>query len=122
MKYGLDVAIHGEYADPKKLAGLAAEAEQAGWDGFFVQDSLGLLGGQESVAVVDPWIALAATAIQTKRIRLGAMVTALARRHPWQVARQTVSLDHLSRGRLIFGAGLGFEAREFTALGLAQRR
>ncbi|MBI3958780.1 MAG: LLM class flavin-dependent oxidoreductase [Chloroflexi bacterium] len=112
MKYGLDVFIHGEYANPHKLADLAVEAEESGWDGFFVQD--GLLHDEPTT---DPWIALAAIAMQTKHIRIGALVTALARRHPWQVARQTVALDHLSKGRLIFGAGLGFEAQEFTALG-----
>ena len=112
MKHGLDVFIHGEYADPRKLADLAVEAEEAGWDGFFVQD--GLL---HEDAATDPWMALAAIALQTRRIRIGALVTALAGRHPWQVARQTVSLDYLSHGRLIFGAGLGFEAREFTAFG-----
>lgn len=112
MKYGLDVSIHGEYAGPHRLADLAVEAEEAGWDGFFVQD--GLLHAEPAT---DPWVALAAIAARTRRIRIGALVTALARRHPWQVARQTVALDHLSKGRLIFGAGLGFEAREFTALG-----
>jgi len=112
MKYGLDVSIHGEFADPRKLADLAAEAEEMGWDGFFVQD--GLLHEEPAT---DPWIALAAIAMQTKRIRIGALVTALARRNPWLVARQTVALDHLSNGRLIFGAGLGFEKREFSAFG-----
>ena len=62
-------------------------------------------------------MALAAVAMQTQRIRIGSLVTALAGRRPWQVARQVVALDHLSNGRLIFGAGLGFEAHEFTALG-----
>jgi alkanesulfonate monooxygenase SsuD/methylene tetrahydromethanopterin reductase-like flavin-dependent oxidoreductase (luciferase family) len=112
MQYGLDVSIYGEYANPQKLADLAIEAEEAGWDGFFVQD--GLLSDE---TVTDPWVTLAAIAAQTKRIRIGALVTALARRHPWQVARQTVSLDHLSNGRLIFGVGLGFYAQEFAALG-----
>jgi alkanesulfonate monooxygenase SsuD/methylene tetrahydromethanopterin reductase-like flavin-dependent oxidoreductase (luciferase family) len=112
MKYGLDVAIHGEFADPALLAELAAQAEAAGWDGFFVQD--GLL---HSEVATDPWIALAAIAARTSRIRIGALVTALARRHPWQVARQSVALDQLSGGRLIFGAGLGFETRDFSAFG-----
>jgi len=112
MKYGLDVPIHGEYADPRKLADLAVEAEEAGWDGFFVQDSL-----LSEESKTDPWVALAAIAMQTRRLRLGALVTALARRRPWQVARQAVALDYLSRGRLIVGVGLGFEVEEFSALG-----
>ena len=109
MKYGLDVRIDGEYADARVLADLAAQAEQAGWDGFFVQEAL---VGEE--AIVDPWIALAAIAIQTQRIRVGVFMTALPRHRPWKLARQTVSLDHLSNGRLIFGAGLGFQPSDFA--------
>lgn len=112
VKYGLDVPIHGEYADPQKLAELAAESEKARWDGFFVQGSW-----LSEEPIIDPWVALAVIALQTKRIRIGSLVMALAGRRPWQVARQTVSLDHLSNGRLTFGAGLGFQAQEFTALG-----
>src|SRR3712207_424427 len=100
MKYGLDIPISGEYADPHKLVSLAVEAEQAGWDGFFVQD--GLLGPDPHV---DPWLTLAAIAMQTERIKIGAFMTPLPRRRPWKVARETVTLDLLSGGRLIFGAG-----------------
>jgi alkanesulfonate monooxygenase SsuD/methylene tetrahydromethanopterin reductase-like flavin-dependent oxidoreductase (luciferase family) len=57
--------------------------------------------------LVDPWIALAAMSVKTSRLRLGPMVTSLARRHPWKVAREAVSVDRLSGGRLIFGVGLG---------------
>ncbi len=112
MKYGLDVSIAGTYSNPRTLADLAAEAEQAGWDGFFVQDFM-----CADEPIVDPWVALAAIAMQTRRIRIGAFMTALPRRRPWKVARETASLDHLSSGRLIFGAGLGFQALDFTAFG-----
>ncbi len=108
MKYGLDIPTTGEYADPEILANLAVEAEQAGWDGFFLWD---ILLAEEPL--VDPWMALAAIATRTNHIRIGAFMTPLARRKPWEVARQTISLDHLSRGRLIFGAGLGAQPREF---------
>ena len=57
--------------------------------------------------MVDPWVALAAIALITTRIRLGTIVTPLARRRPWKLARETVSIDHLSNGRLILGVGLG---------------
>ena len=114
MKYGLDVAITGAYADARLLADLAALAEEAGWDGFFVQD--GLLNA-DAEAVVDPWIALSAIALHTKRLSIGAFMTPLAAYRPWQVARQTVALDHLSHGRLIFGAGLGEKAQDFAAVG-----
>lgn len=114
MKYGLDVSITGAYAQLPLLAELAALAEEAGWDGFFVQD--GLLPTQ-SEAMVDPWLALGAFALATQRLRIGALMTPLAAYRPWQIARQSVTLDHLCAGRLIFGAGLGWQAEEFLAIG-----
>ena len=116
MKYGLDIPTAGTYADPRKLAELAAEAEEAGWDGFFIWDIV-FTHGESHVPVLDPRIALAAIAMRTQRIRIGAMLTPLPRRRPWQVARETVALDLLSNGRLIFGAGLGYQARDFTSFG-----
>ena len=104
MRFAVDTPQFGPYANPRTLAELAREAEDAGWDGFFIWDHINVNWPE---AVADPWIALAAMASVTSRIRLGAMVTPLARRHPWKVARETVTLDHLSKGRLIFGAGLG---------------
>jgi len=60
-----------------------------------------------AVPTCDPWIALAAIAIGTKRIRLGTRVTPLSRRRPWKVAREAVALDQLSNGRFILGVGSG---------------
>ena len=104
VKHGVDFPPFEEFADPRFMAELAYEAEQAGWDGVFTWDHV-WLGMKEPFT--DPWVALSAVAMRTERVRIGAMVTPLARRRPWQVARATVSLDHLSDGRLIFGAGLG---------------
>lgn len=115
MKYGLDASTADSYSDPHLLADLAAEAEEAGWDGFFVWDAI--FARPASSPMTDPWIALAAIAMQTSRIRLGALVTPLARRRPWQLARTTVALDHLSKGRLIFGIGLGYQTLDFAAFG-----
>jgi probable F420-dependent oxidoreductase len=67
--------------------------------------------------VVDPWIALAAIAMATERIRIGPMVTALPRRRPWKLAREAASLDDLSRGRLILGVGIGHQPAEFSRFG-----
>ena len=114
MKYGLDVSITGAYAQADLLADLAALAETSGWDGFFVQD--GLLPAP-SEAMVDPWLALCAIALATQRLRIGALMTPMAAYLPWQLARQAISLDHLSGGRLIFGAGLGFQEGDFLAVG-----
>ena len=107
MRYGVFLPNFGPFADPILIGELAGRAESAGWDGFFIWDHV-LFSTADSFAVVDPWIALAAAAATTSRVRLGALMTPLSRRRPWQVARQTVSLDHLSGGRLIFGAGLGY--------------
>lgn len=111
MKQGLSVPNFGEFFDPRVVADLAREAEQAGWDGFFTWDHI-LPWGEAPVAA--PWVTLSAVALATERIRLGPMVTPLARRRPWVVARQAVTLDHLSGGRLVLGVGLGFPPdREF---------
>ena len=59
------------------------------------------------VPTCDPWIALAAMAVGTSRVRLGTSVTPLNRRRPWKVAREAVALDQLSNGRFILGVGSG---------------
>jgi probable F420-dependent oxidoreductase len=116
MRFGLSVPNFGDFHDLRALAELAREAEEAGWDGFFIWDHI--LYARTKRAVVDPWIALAAIAMRTERIRFGPLVTPLARRRPWKVARETVSLDHLSGGRLILGVGLGFPPdNEFARFG-----
>lgn len=116
MKFGIDIPIHGHYSDPNLLVDLAVEAEGAGWDGFFVWDHITMVG--KAPRVTDPWIVLAAVAAKTELIRMGTMVTPLARRRPWKVARETVAIDHLSQGRLILGVGLGAMGKaEFDALG-----
>ena len=110
MRFGLNLPPHGPHADARLLADLAREAEEAGWDGFFIWDHMAM---QEPGPVVDPWVALTAAAMQTSRILLGTMVTPLARRRPWTLARQTASLDQLSGGRLVLGVGLGLYSQEF---------
>jgi alkanesulfonate monooxygenase SsuD/methylene tetrahydromethanopterin reductase-like flavin-dependent oxidoreductase (luciferase family) len=118
MKYGVYVPNFGPYGDARLLAELAYEAEQAGWDGFFLWDQVSkstLTPGVDPM--VDPWVALTAIALRTRTMRLGLLVTPLPRRRPWMVARETVSLDHLSAGRLIFGVGSGGGYFDFEALG-----
>lgn len=107
LKYAISVPPHGEYGDPGTLATLAREAEEAGWDGFFLWDHLTFMKGFVE-PIVDPWISLTAVAAATRRIRIGPMVTPLARRRPWKVAKESVTLDHYSGGRLILGVGLGY--------------
>jgi len=105
LKQGIDVPPFGELADPRVLAGLAAAAEERGWDGFFVWDHI--VHRSPARAVADPWVALAAVACATSKLRIGPMVTPLSRRRVHKLARETVTLDLLSSGRLILGVGLG---------------
>jgi alkanesulfonate monooxygenase SsuD/methylene tetrahydromethanopterin reductase-like flavin-dependent oxidoreductase (luciferase family) len=115
MHFGIDVSNYGRFGDPALLVDLAVETEEAGWDGFYIWDHLH--GGGRS-QTTDPWIVLAAVATATNRIRIGPMVTPLARRRPHKVARETVALDHLSRGRVVLGVGLGSRSeREFAGFG-----
>ena len=97
--------IFDELADPAVVARLAAEAEEAGWQGVFVWDHLRWRAPVRDVA--DPWITLTAIAVATERVRFGPMITPLARRRPAKVARETATLDRLSGGRLTLGVGLG---------------
>src|SRR6476660_5624663 len=94
MRYGF-VLPSGDAAD---AADLAAEAEAAGWDGFFVW---------EPVWGVDAWVSLTAAAMLTDKIRLGTMITPVSRMRPWKLASETATLDRLSNGRLILSVGLG---------------
>ena len=114
MKFGLDLPNMGGAGDPRLLAEIAHEAEESGWDGVFIFDSIlspewesQFPDDPEKRATVDPWIALAAMAMRTERVTLGTMITPLSRRRPWKVARETVTLDHLSNGRLVLPVGLG---------------
>jgi alkanesulfonate monooxygenase SsuD/methylene tetrahydromethanopterin reductase-like flavin-dependent oxidoreductase (luciferase family) len=101
---GLFIAPFEELAEPAVVADLAARAEARGWDGFFVWDHVVYRGVR---AIADPWVALAAAAVATSRIVLGPLVTPIARRRPQKLARETVTLDRLSGGRLVLGVGLG---------------
>jgi alkanesulfonate monooxygenase SsuD/methylene tetrahydromethanopterin reductase-like flavin-dependent oxidoreductase (luciferase family) len=91
-------AIHlPNFADPGELIAIGVVAEEAGWDGVFLWDHL---FGDPSfpVPMADPWVILGGLAARTHRIRLGTMVTPLARRRPQKVAREAVTVDHLSGG------------------------
>ena len=112
MRFG--ISIPNGFTDIRLLCDVAREAEASGWDGFFLWDHINAFDDD----TIDPWIALAAIATSTSRIRIGTMVTPLARRRPWIVARQAVTLDLLSAGRVILGVGLGYPPdKEFVDLG-----
>jgi alkanesulfonate monooxygenase SsuD/methylene tetrahydromethanopterin reductase-like flavin-dependent oxidoreductase (luciferase family) len=116
MKYGVYLPPFGPYGDARVLADLARDAEQAGWDGFFLWDHIAPAPDWPK-PMVDPWIALTTVALNTQTIRFGPLITPLPRRRPWKYARETVSLDRLSGGRLIAGVGIGLGDQEWDRLG-----
>jgi alkanesulfonate monooxygenase SsuD/methylene tetrahydromethanopterin reductase-like flavin-dependent oxidoreductase (luciferase family) len=113
MQYGVSIPPFEAFFQPRLLAETAREAEQAGWDGFFVWDHISIW----PTPVADPWVALAAIALATERVRIGPLVTPLPRRRPIKLAREAVTLDHLSNGRLVLGVGSGIGPWEYEYLG-----
>lgn len=109
MHFGLNMPAFGDFGDARELAELAREAEAAGWDGFFIWDHM--IFDPSFHPMVDPWVGLAAVAAATSRMRIGTLVTPLPRRRPWKLARETVSIDRLSNGRLTLGVGIGDPAQ-----------
>lgn len=89
--------------DPATVADLAALAEAHGWDGVFTWDGVAI----GDMDVYDPWVVMAAMAMRTSRVRLGAIVTPPSRRRPWKLAREAMTVDRLSAGRLVLPVGLG---------------
>ncbi|HEY4276924.1 MAG TPA: LLM class flavin-dependent oxidoreductase [Conexibacter sp.] len=116
MRCAVGLPNVGEYGDPRLLVTLAQEAEAAGWAGAFVWDHVAYR--EPGWPVADAYMTVAAIAASTERIRIGVLVSAVARRRPAKLARELASLDVLSGGRLIVGAGLGSQPEEeFAALG-----
>ncbi|MGY5853819.1 MAG: LLM class flavin-dependent oxidoreductase [Candidatus Thorarchaeota archaeon] len=107
MKFAISLPNFGWFGNIDTLVEVAVDAEEAGWDGFFVWDHMVVFPPEEALLFADPWIALTAIAAETKKIRLGPMITPVPRRRPWKLAREAVTLDHYSKGRLILGVGLG---------------
>jgi alkanesulfonate monooxygenase SsuD/methylene tetrahydromethanopterin reductase-like flavin-dependent oxidoreductase (luciferase family) len=122
VRFGIHTPNFGEFNDPREMSVLAREAEDAGWDGFFLWDHV-LWTAPRNMPASDPWVLLAAMAGATERIRLGPLVTPVPRRRPHTLARQTTTLDRFSGGRLIFGAGLGGDwFGDYSAFGEADDR
>ncbi len=104
LRYGF--VIPG--GDANEIVTMAREAEGAGWAGVFIPDCISIETPENPATPwFDPWVLLSAMAVQTSRIRLGTMLTAVPRRRPWKLARETTTIDHLSGGRLILPVGLG---------------
>src|SRR5918994_6918124 len=114
MRFALSIP---PFADAAAIVELAVDAEAAGWDGVFLWDHLQFQVGA-GLPIHDPWVLLGAMAQATDRVRLGTLVTPLARRRPWMVARHLTTLDHLSGGRAVLGVGVGEPSDDdFAAFG-----
>lgn len=118
MRYGLSVINFGSYGDPAVLVELAQTAEAAGWEGLFLWDHISFVW-QDGFGpnTGDPWVLLAAVACSTSSLLLGTNVTPIPRRRPQVLATQVATLDRLSGGRAVLGAGLGGVEAEFTRFG-----
>ncbi|MFC1438809.1 LLM class flavin-dependent oxidoreductase [Streptacidiphilus sp. N1-10] len=105
MRYSVSVPNFGEFARPEVFAEVARRAEAAGWDAVLVWDHV---VEQKALHrdIADPWILLTVAALATRRIRLGTAVTPVARRRPAKLAREVTTLDRLTGGRVVLGAGL----------------
>jgi probable F420-dependent oxidoreductase len=114
VRYGIVLANIGTYSDPRLAVRVGEAAEASGWEGIFLWDHLAFVWGPPAA---DPWVTLAAIATATSRVRLGTMVTPVARRRPHVLAQQVATLDVLSGGRVVFGAGLGGTLSEFGKFG-----
>src|ERR1700683_3526830 len=97
MRFAVDVPNFGDFADPRVVAELARRAEAAGWDGLFVWDHA-THRKELRRKIADPWVLLTAAALATERIRLGTMITPVARRRVSKLAREGTTLDRLTRG------------------------
>lgn len=97
------IGLVASFGTVHEVLDLAVETEEHGWDGFFTWDGIDV----EGFDAWDPWAVLAAAAVRTERVALGALVFALPRRRPWVFAKQAVTVDHLSGGRVVLPVGLG---------------
>jgi alkanesulfonate monooxygenase SsuD/methylene tetrahydromethanopterin reductase-like flavin-dependent oxidoreductase (luciferase family) len=130
MKYGIQLVQawspgNGVNNVSAFLLKAAEEAESAGWDGFFLWDHLYFTWAP--CHMPDSWSVLSAAAARTDRITLGTTVTALPRRRPQVLAKQLVTVDQISGGRVVLGVGLGGSGEggdagdEFTSFGEESR-
>ncbi len=111
----------------RDLLGWAELADELGFEVLFVGERLLSRAGGPELAVYDapmlePFVLLSAMAARTTRIRLASLITVIPFRHPVQLAKITASLDTISNGRLIVGAGSGWSDAELRLFDIDRRR
>jgi hypothetical protein len=109
VRFGVTLPNLGVGDDPAVIVGLARDAEKAGWEGVFVWDTPYASDVEDRVQeTFDAWALMTAIALRTDRVQIGTMITPLAWRRPWEIARQSTTLDRISHGRFILSVGLGW--------------
>ncbi len=131
MKYGVILPNVGPLAHIDSLARIAQNAERLGYDGVFLSDHIAIPSDLRSAypyrsdgrfpltasdRILEPVTTLAYLAAVTTQLQLGFSVLVLPYRHPVLNAKMLGTLDVISNGRLIVGAGVGWMAEEFAAL------
>ena len=125
MKFGLFGINMGPLSDPDASVEVAQAAEAAGFESIWAGEHVVLPEPQlapsplpASYAMADPNIVFAFLAGQTKRLLMGTGIIILPQRNPLVLAKEMASLDVVTKGRLIFGVGIGYLKPEFDALGI----
>jgi probable F420-dependent oxidoreductase len=125
LDYGLFNINIGACSHPHTLAAVARAAEDAGWESLWTGEHIVLPDPQVPPSplppqsrMLDGGIALAFAAAHTERLKLGTGIIILPQRNPLVLAKELASLDVLSKGRLLFGLGVGYLEPEFRALGI----
>ena len=133
MKFGVAFANVGPFVDPIAAIRLAQASEASGFESIWTVDHVVVPGGYQSkypydpsgrlpsgegTVFPDPLMWLAYVASKTSTLRLGTGILIVPQRNPLVLAKELATLDHLSGGRMILGAGIGWLQEEFQALGI----
>jgi probable F420-dependent oxidoreductase len=121
MRLGIHLPHIGRKAGPDSIRRVAMQAEELGLDDVWVSEHIIVpkdAAYPPSANFWDPVLTLTWAAASTKRVRLGTSVLVLPLRHPLPLAKELATLQNLSGGRLILGAGVGWLEAEFAALGV----
>ena len=111
VRFGVQVFPLPDDPDPSAtVIAAGVVADEVGLDAFFIGDHPGYH--------VEPWLHLAAVAVQTRRVTLGSVVNCVMHRHPAMLGRMAADLDRISGGRCLLGLGIGWNESEFAQLGI----